>query len=87
MAKVFIYQDEAYYTMVFPVRDGDLDGILYYLPVEVPDDVLAAYEAVSEAERTIRRCIIENYGESPLNPNYQEEWKAFVAKRVDESEG
>lgn len=81
MVKVLIYADETYMTDVFPMPPED-DIPSLYLPVEVPDDLVAAHEAAWKAYVAVLRHIVATYGESPQNPNYHEEWQAFVARHA-----
>lgn len=84
MAQAYIYADEAFYTMIFPVGDNDYPQL--HTPVEIPDALLALYMASVETERALRHAIIIAYGESPANPNYEEEWGAFVSKTTSDAE-
>lgn len=83
MAQVYIYADESYHSMIFPVGDNDYPQL--HLPIDIPDSLLALYEASVETERALRQAIIAAYGESPINTNYEEEWKAFLRKTSSEA--
>lgn len=80
MARVQIY-----HSMIYPVKDDD-DFPMLYLPVEIPDVILADYEAAVAHERALRDQIIKTYGESPINPQYDQDWEDFVRKTTDEAD-
>lgn len=85
MAQAYIYPDEEYHTMIFPVSDDEYPKL--HLPVEIPDALLALYMAAVETERALRQAIVAAYGESLRNSRYEEEWKAFVRKTTSDAEG
>lgn len=80
MTKAIIHHDELYMALVRrdepPLEEGQPQ---YYMPVEVPEEKMAEYDAAWEAFNRIRRDIVDTYGSSTTNPNYQQEWDAFIA--------
>lgn len=85
MAKVLIYTEETYRSEIFPERPDDDQYPMLYQYVEIPDDIVEAYEVASRAEHNLRRWIIKTYGESPRNPAYEQEWAAWMESTRDDS--
>lgn len=85
MAKAEIYSDESYHARIFRVKTEDeVDRFPpLYLPVEIPEDRLAEYEAAVQAELALRRQIIADFGESPVNPHYHEMWDLYMAETAE----
>lgn len=82
MARAVVVWDESYDIHIFPAK-GHRGQPHFNLPIEVPDEVLRSYLEAAETERTLRKSIVETYGVSPLNPNYDDEWAAWRQSEQD----
>lgn len=82
MAQAYIYSDETYRSQIDRKKESDKDFPEFYVPVEVPDELLATYEAAHEAERTLRHHIVALVGESRHNPEYLNEWAEYDHKQA-----
>lgn len=78
--KVLIMMDEQYSHVVYEAGEDRDDGYPeMYVPVEIPDALYEAYDNAYKALVAIRRFIVTEYDESPVNENYHEQMDAWRA--------
>lgn len=85
MTKTIIYVDEGPFMEIRPIPDGDAAFPSYYSPIEVPDEIYAEYDAARSRELLLRNQIVDNYGRSTDNPDFEAQVAAWHA-RFDEKD-
>lgn len=77
MTQVNIYIDEAQFMAIRPAPVGEDDFPSFFTPVEVPDEVYAEYEAARSREFALRTRIVNDYGVSTDNPDFEAQIAAW----------
>lgn len=79
--QVTIHKDELWLTVVHPHVPNDDEPPSYFLPVEVPDELVAEADAAWRAWRDVTARIVEMYGTSDTDPDYKATSDAWWKER------